>query len=703
MQTFLERLGMAADVSRITLVEQDTSSNDHSAGYLYQWVSPDFEPHMCLVNKEDWLHKRVVYWQEQLIQGLPVQETIEHCPQDGQELLTQEHIQSLVIVPIFVDNMWWGCLELADCRQKREWMPAEVDGITTAAGIVGAAIQRQQLQNALVEREEELRKLHRAVEQSPHPIVITNIHGVIEYVNYSFTQVTGYTANEAIGKTPRILKSGKTPQEEYATLWRTITAGKIWRGVFYNRKKNGDLYWDEATVYPVTDNQGIITHFLAIKEDITDRKKAEKALCIQRDLAITLSTTRDISQALKSLLNALMLFDDLDAGVVYAVDKATGALALVEYNGIEEPFIEQIRAIPADSPLANLVWSRRKPIYRHRQDMNDLPEELLYHNLRVMFLIPIRHEDRVIAVLNVGSHTYDEIPMSTRTVLETIATQIGEIVVRVAAEEELKQERELLEQKVQERTTELTDANKELARAARIKDQFLSSVSHELRTPLNAVIGLSDVLMSESYGELNPKQREYLDMIQQSGQRLNMLINGILDFSRLQSGKEQLLFAPLNISNVCQASLQVVRKQADHKQIELILTMAGAEVRLVADERRVKQMLVHLLDNAIKFTPEKGSVGLDVKDDPDNDQTLFVVWDTGIGIAPSNLQQLFQLFQQLDGCLTRQYGGVGLGLAVVARLAEMHGGTVKVESEEQKGSRFTICLPWKPKAQKAIA
>ena len=249
----------------------------------------------------------------------------------------------------------------------------------------------------------------------------------------------------------------------------------------------------------------------------------------------------------------------------------------------------------------------------------------------------------------------------------------------------------------------LRAANDNLARAARLKDEFLAAMSHELRTPLNAVLGFSEVLMDGVHGELNEKQRRALGNISDSGRHLLSLINDILDLSKIEAGKERLVMDTVYVDSLCETSLQFVRTQAAKKRLRLNLQLAPGLTTLHGDERRLRQVLVNLLTNAVKFTPEGGQVGLEVRPTADGKCIALTVSDTGIGISAEDQAKLFQPFVQLDSKLSRQYSGTGLGLSLVLRLAELHGGQVRLESAPGQGSRFTVTLPWQPAAPPAPA
>jgi PAS domain S-box-containing protein len=234
--------------------------------------------------------------------------------------------------------------------------------------------------------------------------------------------------------------------------------------------------------------------------------------------------------------------------------------------------------------------------------------------------------------------------------------------------------------------------SKEAAEAgSRAKSEFLATMSHELRTPLNAIMGLSQLLQQEEMvGSLNDKQREYISCIYNSGQHLLALINDILDLSKIEAGQEELLLEPLQVQDLCNYVISTVQDHALEKGLELIIEIDKAADKCIADERRVKQMLLNLLSNAIKFTIA-GKVTLEVRTVTQG--IIFVVSDTGIGIEPNQFKLLFEPFKQLDSRLSRHYEGTGLGLALTRKLARLHGGDVTVKSILGQGSQFTLFLP----------
>ncbi|BAY30545.1 multi-sensor hybrid histidine kinase [Nostoc carneum NIES-2107] len=260
--------------------------------------------------------------------------------------------------------------------------------------------------------------------------------------------------------------------------------------------------------------------------------------------------------------------------------------------------------------------------------------------------------------------------------------------------------RKLAEAQLHLTNEQLATSNAELARATRLKDEFLANMSHELRTPLNAILGMSEVLQDEILGAINDKQRHSLQTIERSGEHLLELINDILDLSKIEAGQLELSYAPIAIRQLCESSLAFIKQQAVQKRIKLEVKIPPQLPKLLLDERRIRQVLINLLNNAVKFTSEGGRITLEVscqaleveKISPPGFIRIAII-DTGIGIAPENIKKLFKPFIQIDGALNRQYAGTGLGLALTKRIVELHSGKVGVTSELGVGSCFTVDLP----------
>ncbi|MGD1075900.1 MAG: ATP-binding protein [Thermodesulfovibrionales bacterium] len=276
-----------------------------------------------------------------------------------------------------------------------------------------------------------------------------------------------------------------------------------------------------------------------------------------------------------------------------------------------------------------------------------------------------------------------------------------------------------LEAKVKERTSKLEDAMLVAESANKAKSEFLANMSHELRTPLNAIIGFSEALLSGIYGPVDAKHAEHLKSILISGERLLNLINDILDLSKIESGFMNLEYREFSLRELIQSSAGMFREKALTHRIKVEYQVEDGLDAIVADERKVKQILFGLLSNAIKFTQTGGSVSViarkvqgpgaaagefadDLKTAQQQETTEhplkrdlleITVRDTGIGIASEDIPKLFQPFLQLEASYQKRYGGTGLGLSLTKRLVDLHGGNIRVESEKGKGSAFTFSIP----------
>lgn len=443
--------------------------------------------------------------------------------------------------------------------------------------------------------------------------------------------------------------------------------------------------------------------------EINERKRAERRASQRNDLLNALSQAhlryvahQDLTTILADLIRALLDLTDSDLGLI-------GEIRL---NGKDaEPLrilATSTRGMPDDATYQHLartaceagITQRTIRVSGAREERGprraaDAPRFSGFIGM------PFRIDDAVAGVIALANRPngYDDEAVE---LLQPAVSTCAHLLVaerneqrRRQAEVELAEERASLAQRVFERTAQLSAANAELAHALRTKDEFLATMNHELRTPLNTMLILIQVLQQQIFGPLNEKQKENLHSIEESGRHLLALITDILDIVKINAGKLELDISTVLVEDLCESSMRLTTAMAGKKQIEVTMDVEPDVTEIDADDRRLKQMLVNLLSNAVKFTPEGGAVGLTVKGDPGTNTVVFTVWDTGIGIAPENMKKLFKPFAQIDSGLSRQYEGSGLGLALVARMAELHGGSVAVESELGQGSRFMVSLPWR--------
>ena len=545
--------------------------------------------------------------------------------------------------------------------QKR-WFLMNVTRLNCPSG--GAVVVHMDITERFA-REQQLRKLSLAVEQSPESIVITDLDGRIEYVNDAFTRVSGFGRDEVMGQNPRVLQSGLTSAATYRSLWDTLKAGNHWHGEFVNRRKNGEHYVEIAHIAPVRSN-GMTTHFVAIKVDITQQKQLEDELDRHRHHLEVLVTerTHDLRAANKALADAenfaKSVAENIPGGIAY--------------------WDRDLRCRFANSAYQEwFLFPSGQWLGRSFRDL--LGEEIFLlqeaHIREVLVGIPQRfertvigvdHEDRLIRIKYVPDQYVGEV--------RGFFVQVADITSRQRAEANLKQLNEAL-----------TTARDTAEEASRVKSTFLANMSHEIRTPMNAIIGLTHLLHRDIR---DPVQLERLDKVSTATNHLLQVINDILDLTKIASGKVSIEATDFSLDTVLSGMFELVTERARVKGLEMMMDTGGLPMRLRGDPTRISQALINLLGNAIKFT-ERGSIvvrGELLEETASGLLVRFLVRDTGIGIPADKLANLFRAFEQADDSTTRRFGGTGLGLAITRQLAQLMGGDAGVESELGVGSTF---------------
>ena len=291
------------------------------------------------------------------------------------------------------------------------------------------------------------------------------------------------------------------------------------------------------------------------------------------------------------------------------------------------------------------------------------------------------------------------IDVTERKIAENALQNVNDELEQRVAERtaELAQKNELLNREVavrEQAESEIRWAKEEAETANRAKSEFLANMSHELRTPLNHIIGFTEMVVDKRFGDLNTRQQTYLNNVLQSGWHLLSLVNDILDLSKVEAGKLELVPGPVNLKHLLQNSLVMVKEKAAKHGIRLSQDVDGIPDSITVDERKLKQILYNLLSNAVKFTFERGRVQCNARLSDENGNIEISVADTGIGIQPDDLKRIFDPFEQVNRSEGRQYKGTGLGLSLTKKLVELHGGRIWAESAgEGKGSRFMFTLP----------
>lgn len=504
------------------------------------------------------------------------------------------------------------------------------------------------------QQEDQLRKLALAVEQSPESIFITDTKARIEYVNQAFLVNTGYSREEVLGNNPRMLRSGRTPQAVYDEMWATLSRGDSWQGELYNRRKDGREYVEFAHIAPVRQPDGRITHYVAIKEDITDKKRLSEEVARHKEHLeeLVASRTEELHEALQ---HQHALFEAASVGIALLRNRV-----ILRCNRA----LDEMLGYTSGEQIGNTsrIWYVDEASYQQvgievygRENIADI------------------HTAERELVRKDGKHIW--VRMSVRAIDVS-----GETKDMVCVIEDITEELAVL--------AEIRQARAQAEAANRSKSDFLANMSHEIRTPMNAIIGMSHLALQTN---LDKRQRNYIEKVHRAGENLLGIINDILDFSKIEAGKMTMEAADFNLEDVMDNLANLLSMKIDGKGLELLFATApDVPTALIGDPLRLGQVLLNLTNNAAKFT-EQGEiiVGIDkVAEHEDGVELHFWVRDTGIGMTPEQCDKLFQSFTQADASTTRKYGGTGLGLAISKNLVERMHGKIWVESEWGKGSTF---------------
>ena len=518
--------------------------------------------------------------------------------------------------------------------EKRYFLTSKIPLTNDSGEIIGlVGVGHDITQQKLTEQK--IIQLSKGVEQSPASIVITDTDGNIEYVNAKFTETTGYSYQEAISQNPRILQSGYTSKEQYAQLWKTLNDGTEYYGEIQNRKKNGELYWESVQISPIRDESGKMVNYMAIKEDITARKKTDMEI-------------QKLSVAIEQ--NPASVIITNTQGVIEYTNKKFTTISGYSKEELIGKVVRILKAGHTTDETYVEIWNK---LFAGKEWRGE-------------------HQNRT-----KGRENYWE-----SVLISPIKNKEGKITNFIILSEDIS-ERKKMEK-------DLIKAKEKAEESDRLKSAFLANMSHEIRTPLNSILGFSDLLTDPKLD--SDSKSEYASLINTSGNNLLAIINDVLDLSKIEAGQIILLENEFSAHKVVSEIQKEYSIKAHSKGVDLRVKPAtqSTEIILRSDEMRIKQILINFVGNAIKFT-DNGYIEIGVKSQ--DNQVLFYVNDTGIGISKEYHDKVFDRFRQIEAAPTRKYGGNGLGLAITKNLAELLGGRIWLESELNKGSTFYFALP----------
>ncbi len=628
-----------------------------------------------------------------------------HVHEHPQYVTTQSGIESGLYMPLKVGEKVIGVIsvesEILDAFTEQDERL-----LATLANQAAIAFENARLYQSAQQEISERRRAQEALwlSEAHYRELADSITDILFELDHNLHYTHWNKASEMFSGIPAEDAIGKSMVEVWGPSEDLIRREDIYRAVLKNRQATtfeietiikGQKRFLEINAYPSARGVSVVA------KDVTDRK-LDEILMHKRLELIDYSTDHALQDVLQQVINHAEALTESHIGFLHLIDAEEMTIQLqawstetlrefckAEGEGMHYP-VEQAGA------WADAIRQQRSVIHNDFESLpgrKGLPEG--HAPVIREMVVPITRNEKVVALIGVGNKA-QEYSQHDLDIVERFADYAWDILERKQMESALADERNQLARRVEERTADLSRANSNLARALRVKDEFLANMSHELRTPLNAILGLSESLSEQVAGPLNEKQQKYLSTINESGHHLLSLINDILDLAKIEAGQITLDINKVDLNSVCQASLRMIKQLAQRKEQEVHFKIDSDIGLMWADERRLKQMIVNLLSNAVKFTPESGQLGLDVHGDRAGNKVIISVWDQGIGISDEDMKRLFKPFVQLDSGLAREATGTGLGLALVAQMARLHGGSVTVESETGKGSRFTILLPWEP-------
>ncbi len=551
------------------------------------------------------------------------------------------------------------------------------------------------------ETEIENKKLSTAVEQSANTIIITDTDGNIVYTNPKFTELTSYTAEEVLGLNPRIVNSGVHSKGFYHKMWKTITSGNTWTGQFKNKTKYGKFFWEQATISPIINDNGTIINYLAIKEDITEKKLAEEKLKEQHIKLEQLSN--ELSKNNRLLLDSKNRYLNL-------FEQSPVAIWEEDYSEIknliekEKPLFTDLKTyLDENDAFANKCHSKLKILNVNYNALSILgvttKSEFISHLSKNFNNEKLKtFNETLVTICTDKKELIKETTFiksngtSISVILKLVSDANFKVIVSIINISELKD----AEEKLKSQNKQLLASIKKAKESDLLKTEFLNNMSHEIRTPLNGILGFSEMLCDSDTTE--DKRKYFGSIIKNSGHQLMHVIDDIIEISKLGTKQVTASNKEVCLNTIMLQLFSIFEIKAKENKIPLYLKkgLLDTESTIYTDELKLNKILSNLLENAFKFTNE-GHIDFGyVLNTNQPAQLEIYVKDTGVGINKDNQRSIFDRFSQEEKELSKKTGGLGLGLSIAKENSELLDGTIKLESEKGKGATFTVIIPYKP-------
>ncbi|MFH1459556.1 MAG: ATP-binding protein [Candidatus Omnitrophota bacterium] len=437
----------------------------------------------------------------------------------------------------------------------------------------------------------------------------------------------------------------------------------------------------------------IIRTDLELNRTQEELDKKINGLYTLHELGKLISSTLDVQLLFSQITEPLILKLGFEKTMIFLKEKSDENPQCKAAIGFDHEHIKQIEQANITAEFLKNVFERGSSVWVKSVDgaSNEQKEWLKLFGVSSFVIVPMVIKEHVEGYIFVGNTTtYNYISEGDIDSLFILSNQLAIALENARLYEELKKSHDQLEIRVEERTKELAEANKQLVRLNKMKSDFVSAVSHELRTPLTSIKGYASILSAGRLGQVSEVQSEKLDKINKHSDELIKLVNDLLDIARIESGKIGMSIKHASLTEIIRSIADLFFPQTDEKHIALKLEMPPEPIKVWMDPSQISRVFINLIGNAMKFTPENGSITIKVK--PLQDYINIAITDSGIGISEEDLPRLFDEFYRVDNAINAEKKGTGLGLPLVKKIIEAHKGKIWATSEVGKGTTFHFTL-----------